>query len=117
MLHQTFQQEFPLLRSGRQHCDIKLVTNVMGLVLVGDKGGLNQKTRNLWVSQPWQFTSLDPHMAYQATVLLWPIGYIHHQGQYGHVIILWTIYGHLCFGAFMALHLNPEPIAAIYAQM
>ncbi|MBW0499960.1 hypothetical protein O181_039675 [Austropuccinia psidii MF-1] len=38
-------------------------------------------------------------------------------GQYGHVIILWTIYGHLCFGAFMALHLNPEPIAAIYAQM
>ncbi|MBW0574311.1 hypothetical protein O181_114026 [Austropuccinia psidii MF-1] len=38
-------------------------------------------------------------------------------GQYGHVIILWTIYGHLCFGAFMALHLNPEPIVAIYAQM
>ncbi|MBW0481402.1 hypothetical protein O181_021117 [Austropuccinia psidii MF-1] len=38
-------------------------------------------------------------------------------GQYGHVIILWTIYGHLCFGAFMALHLNPAPIAAIYAQM
>ncbi|MBW0532157.1 hypothetical protein O181_071872, partial [Austropuccinia psidii MF-1] len=38
-------------------------------------------------------------------------------GQYGHVIILWTIYGHLSFGAFMALHLNPEAIAAIYAQM
>ncbi|MBW0565284.1 hypothetical protein O181_104999 [Austropuccinia psidii MF-1] len=38
-------------------------------------------------------------------------------GQYGHVIILWTIYGHLCFGAFMALHLNPETIASVYAQM
>ncbi|MBW0493230.1 hypothetical protein O181_032945 [Austropuccinia psidii MF-1] len=30
------------------------------------------------LSQPWQFTSLDLHMAYQATVLLWPIGHIHH---------------------------------------
>ncbi|MBW0584562.1 hypothetical protein O181_124277 [Austropuccinia psidii MF-1] len=30
------------------------------------------------VSQPWQFTSLDLRMAYQATVLLWPIGHIHH---------------------------------------
>ncbi|MBW0593530.1 hypothetical protein O181_133245 [Austropuccinia psidii MF-1] len=38
-------------------------------------------------------------------------------GQYGHIIILWTIYGHLCFGAFMALHLNPEAIAEIYAQL
>ncbi|MBW0555702.1 hypothetical protein O181_095417 [Austropuccinia psidii MF-1] len=38
-------------------------------------------------------------------------------GQYGHVIILWTIYGHLSFRAFMALHLNPEAIAAIYAQL
>ncbi|MBW0566620.1 hypothetical protein O181_106335 [Austropuccinia psidii MF-1] len=37
-------------------------------------------------------------------------------GQYGHIIILWTIYGHLFFGAFMALHLNPEAIAAIYSQ-
>ncbi|MBW0477583.1 hypothetical protein O181_017298 [Austropuccinia psidii MF-1] len=32
-----FQQEFPLLRSGRQHCDNKPVTNVMGSILVGDK--------------------------------------------------------------------------------
>ncbi|MBW0514239.1 hypothetical protein O181_053954 [Austropuccinia psidii MF-1] len=31
------------------------------------------------LSHPWQFTSLGPHMAYQATVLLWPIGHIHHQ--------------------------------------
>ncbi|MBW0535260.1 hypothetical protein O181_074975 [Austropuccinia psidii MF-1] len=31
------------------------------------------------LSQPWQFTSLDLRMAYQATVLLWPIGHIHHQ--------------------------------------
>ncbi|MBW0576208.1 hypothetical protein O181_115923 [Austropuccinia psidii MF-1] len=38
-------------------------------------------------------------------------------GQYGHIIILWTIYGHLSFGAFMALHLNPEAIAVIYAQL
>ncbi|MBW0517761.1 hypothetical protein O181_057476 [Austropuccinia psidii MF-1] len=38
-------------------------------------------------------------------------------GQYGHVIILWTINGHLSFGAFMALHLNPEAIAAIYSQL
>ncbi|MBW0508741.1 hypothetical protein O181_048456 [Austropuccinia psidii MF-1] len=37
--------------------------------------------------------------------------------QYAHVYILWTIYGHLSFGAFMALHLNPEAIAAIYSQM
>ncbi|MBW0508389.1 hypothetical protein O181_048104, partial [Austropuccinia psidii MF-1] len=32
-----FRQEFPLLRSGRQHCDNKPVTNVMGLIPVGDK--------------------------------------------------------------------------------
>ncbi|MBW0557566.1 hypothetical protein O181_097281, partial [Austropuccinia psidii MF-1] len=32
-----FWQEFPLLRSGRQHCDNKLVTDVMGLILVGEK--------------------------------------------------------------------------------
>ncbi|MBW0532782.1 hypothetical protein O181_072497 [Austropuccinia psidii MF-1] len=38
-------------------------------------------------------------------------------GQYGHIIILWTIYGHLSFGAFMALHLNREAIVEIYAQM
>ncbi|MBW0582703.1 hypothetical protein O181_122418 [Austropuccinia psidii MF-1] len=38
-------------------------------------------------------------------------------GQYAHIIILWTIYGHLSFGAFMALHLNPESIEAIYAQL
>ncbi|MBW0572864.1 hypothetical protein O181_112579, partial [Austropuccinia psidii MF-1] len=38
-------------------------------------------------------------------------------GQYGHVIILWIIYDHLPFGAFMALHLNPEAIAAIYSQL
>ncbi|MBW0495512.1 hypothetical protein O181_035227 [Austropuccinia psidii MF-1] len=38
-------------------------------------------------------------------------------GQYDHVIILWTIYGHLTFGAFMAPHLNPEAIAAIYTQL
>ncbi|MBW0591891.1 hypothetical protein O181_131606, partial [Austropuccinia psidii MF-1] len=38
-------------------------------------------------------------------------------GQYGHVIILWTICGHLTFGAFMTLHLNPEAIAAIYTQL
>ncbi|MBW0579968.1 hypothetical protein O181_119683 [Austropuccinia psidii MF-1] len=38
-----------------------------------------QKTLNWPLSQPWQFTSLDPHMAYQAIVLLWPIGHIHHQ--------------------------------------
>ncbi|MBW0584796.1 hypothetical protein O181_124511 [Austropuccinia psidii MF-1] len=65
-------------------------------------------------SQPWQFTSLDLRKAYQATVLLLQIGHIHHQ---------WPIWpcnhpmGHLSFGAFMALHLNPEGIAAIYAQM
>ncbi|MBW0475205.1 hypothetical protein O181_014920 [Austropuccinia psidii MF-1] len=38
-------------------------------------------------------------------------------GQYGHVIVLWTIYGHLSFGDFMALHLNPEAIEAIYDQL
>ncbi|MBW0549566.1 hypothetical protein O181_089281 [Austropuccinia psidii MF-1] len=38
-------------------------------------------------------------------------------GQYGHIIILWKIYGHFSFGAFMALHLNPGAIAAIYAQL
>ncbi|MBW0562918.1 hypothetical protein O181_102633, partial [Austropuccinia psidii MF-1] len=32
-----FRQEFPLLRSGRQHCDNKPVTNVMGSIPVGDK--------------------------------------------------------------------------------
>ncbi|MBW0504125.1 hypothetical protein O181_043840 [Austropuccinia psidii MF-1] len=37
--------------------------------------------------------------------------------QYGNVIILWTNYGHLSFGAFLALHLNPEAIAQIYAQL
>ncbi|MBW0501268.1 hypothetical protein O181_040983, partial [Austropuccinia psidii MF-1] len=56
-------------------------------------------------------------MAYEATVPLWPIGHSHHQ---------WPIWPHhhlmdhlwpFVFGAFMALHLNPEAIAAIYAQM
>ncbi|MBW0512195.1 hypothetical protein O181_051910 [Austropuccinia psidii MF-1] len=36
-LLKPFQQEFPLLRSGRQHCDNKPVTNVMGSIPVGDK--------------------------------------------------------------------------------
>ncbi|MBW0560932.1 hypothetical protein O181_100647 [Austropuccinia psidii MF-1] len=31
------------------------------------------------LSQPLQFTSLDLRMAYQATVLKWPIGHIHHK--------------------------------------
>ncbi|MBW0496041.1 hypothetical protein O181_035756 [Austropuccinia psidii MF-1] len=61
--------------------------------------------------------SLDFHMAYQATVLYGQLAISITSGQYGHFIILWTIYGHLSFGAFMALHLNPEAIAAIYAQL
>ncbi|MBW0551560.1 hypothetical protein O181_091275 [Austropuccinia psidii MF-1] len=38
-------------------------------------------------------------------------------GQYCHIIILWTIHDQLPFGAFMALHLNPEAIPEIYAQL
>ncbi|MBW0539737.1 hypothetical protein O181_079452 [Austropuccinia psidii MF-1] len=34
---EPFRQEFPLQRCGRQHCDNKLVTNVMGSVPVGDE--------------------------------------------------------------------------------
>ncbi|MBW0592131.1 hypothetical protein O181_131846 [Austropuccinia psidii MF-1] len=57
------------------------------------------------LSQPWQFTSLDLRMAYQAKVLLWPIGHIHHQWP------IWPrhhLMDHLSFGDFMALHLNLE---------
>ncbi|MBW0477302.1 hypothetical protein O181_017017 [Austropuccinia psidii MF-1] len=61
--------------------------------------------------------SLDLCMAYQATVLYGQLALFITSGQYGHVIILWAIYGHLSFGALMALHLNPEAIEAIYAQM
>ncbi|MBW0488299.1 hypothetical protein O181_028014 [Austropuccinia psidii MF-1] len=61
--------------------------------------------------------SLDLCMAYQATVLLWPIGHIHHQWP------IWPrhhLMDHLwpfVFWGLMALHLNPEAIAAIYSQM
>ncbi|MBW0505105.1 hypothetical protein O181_044820 [Austropuccinia psidii MF-1] len=57
------------------------------------------------VSQPWQFTSLDPHMAYQATVLLWPICHIHHWWP------IWPhhhLMNHLWTFVFWGLH-GPSP--------
>ncbi|MBW0588874.1 hypothetical protein O181_128589 [Austropuccinia psidii MF-1] len=63
---------------------------------------LSQRDR---LSQPWQFTSLDPHMAYQATVLLWPIGHIHHQWP------IWSrhyLMDHLWPFVFWGLH-GPSP--------
>ncbi|MBW0521780.1 hypothetical protein O181_061495 [Austropuccinia psidii MF-1] len=57
------------------------------------------------MSQPWQFTSLDLRMAYQATVLLWPR---HHLMDHLWPFVFWGLHGP---------HLNPEAIAAIYAQM
>ncbi|MBW0589646.1 hypothetical protein O181_129361 [Austropuccinia psidii MF-1] len=61
---------------------------------------------------PWiSLWDIKPHSVYNQLVISMT------SGQYGHVIIIWTIYGHLSFGAFMALHLNPEAVAEIYAQL
>ncbi|MBW0472197.1 hypothetical protein O181_011912 [Austropuccinia psidii MF-1] len=44
-----FRQEFPLVRSGRQHCDNKTVTKSRVQFRLETRGGLNQTTRNRWV--------------------------------------------------------------------
>ncbi|MBW0588890.1 hypothetical protein O181_128605 [Austropuccinia psidii MF-1] len=58
-----------------------------------------------YLSKPWQFTSLDLCMAYQDTVLLWPIGHIHHQWP------IWPLHhlmDHLLPFVFWGLH-GPSP--------
>ncbi|MBW0473444.1 hypothetical protein O181_013159 [Austropuccinia psidii MF-1] len=69
------------------------------------------------VSQPWQFHPWISVWHIKPQSFYGKLAISITSGQDGHVIILWTIYGHLSFGAFMALHLNAEAIVAIYAQL
>ncbi|MBW0522117.1 hypothetical protein O181_061832 [Austropuccinia psidii MF-1] len=72
-----FRQEFPLLRSGRQHHDNKPVTNVMGSIPVGDKRrsqSNNQKSlgfRLHWRTRPFrqEFPLLRSGRQHRDTVL------------------------------------------------
>ncbi|MBW0543248.1 hypothetical protein O181_082963 [Austropuccinia psidii MF-1] len=85
-----------------------------GLWAIEAVGGLNgpKRCHNHGNSPPWiSIWHIKPQFFYGQLAISIT------SGQYGHIITLWTIYGHLSFGAFMALHLYPEAIAAIYSQL